>query len=59
MMIAFIIFCIYILIGIIFAAVTDALEDGYTTIIKVILFWPFIVLLGIAFFTYWLAFHRD
>lgn len=59
MMIAFIIFCIYILIGIIFAAVTDALEDGYTTIIKVILFWPFIVLLAIAFFTYWLAFHRD
>lgn len=59
MMIAFIIFCIYILIGIIFAAVTDALEDGYTTIIKVILFWPFIVLLAIAFFTYWLVFHRD
>lgn len=59
MMIAFIIFCIYILIGIIFAAVTDALEDGYTTIIKVILFWPFIVLLAIAFFTYWLVFRRD
>lgn len=58
-MIALLICCIYILIGIIFAAVTDALEDGYTTIIKVILFWPVIVLLGIAFFTYWLAFHHD
>ena len=58
-MIAFIIFCIYVFIGIIFAAVTDALEHGYTTIIKVILFWPFVVLLGIAFFLYWLAFHKD
>ena len=59
MMIAFIIFCIYILIGIIFAAVTDALEDGYTTIIKVILFWPVIVLAFIAFYLYFLAFHHD
>ena len=58
-MIAFIIFCIYVFIGIIFAAVSDALEYGYTTIIKVILFWPFVVLLGIAFFLYWLVFHRD
>ena len=56
---ALIIFSIYIIIGIIFAAVTDTLEDGYSTIIKVILFWPFIFLLIIAFFLYWLAFHRD
>ena len=58
-MIALLICCIYILIGIIFVAIADILEDGYATIIKVILFWPFIVLLAIAFFTYWLAFHRD
>lgn len=58
-MIALLICCIYILIGIIFVAITDTIEDGYATTIKVILFWPFIVLLAIAFFTYWLAFLRD
>lgn len=58
-MITLIICCVYILIGIIFAAITDATEDGYTTIIKVIIFWPFIVLLFFAFCIYWLAFHRD
>ena len=58
-MTALIIYCIYILIGIILAAITDAVEDGYATIIKVILFWPFIVLLFIAFYLYWLAFHHD
>lgn len=59
MMIALIICCIYLLVGLIFVMYTDAHEDGFTTSIKVILFWPFIVLLAIAFFTYWLAFHRD
>lgn len=58
-MITLIICCIYILIGIILAAITDAVEDGYATIIRVILFWPFIVLLFIAFYLYWLAFHHD
>lgn len=58
-MITLLICCVYILIGIIFVAITDAIEDGYATTIKVILFWPFIVLLAISFFTYWLAFRRD
>lgn len=58
-MIALLICCIYILIGIIFVAIADVLEDGYTTIIKVILFWPVIVLAFIAFYLYFLAFHHD
>lgn len=58
-MVALIICCIYILIGIILAAITDAVEDGYATIIRVILFWPFIVLLFIAFYLYVLAFNHD
>lgn len=58
-MIALLICCIYILIGIIFVAITDILEDGYATIIKVILFWPVIVLAFIAFYLYFLAFHHD
>lgn len=58
-MIALLICCIYILIGIIFVAIADILEDGYATIIKVILFWPVIVLVFIAFYLYLLAFHRD
>lgn len=59
MMIALIICCIYLLIGIIFVAITDAVEDGYAKIIKIILFWPFIVLAFIAFCLYFLAFHHD
>lgn len=58
-MIALLICCIYILIGIIFVAIADILEDGYVTIIKVILFWPVIVLAYIAFYLYFLAFHHD
>lgn len=58
-MIALLICCIYILIGIIFVAIADILEDGYTTIIKVILFWPVIILAFIAFYLYFLAFHHD
>lgn len=58
-MVALIICCVYILIGIIFAALTNAIEDGYSEIIRVILFWPFVVLLCIAFTLYWLIFHRD
>jgi hypothetical protein len=58
-MIALLICCIYILIGIIFVAISDILEDGYATIIKVILFWPVIILTYIAFYLYFVAFHRD
>lgn len=58
-MVTLIICCVYVLAGIIFAALTNAIEDGYSEIIKVILFWPFVVLLCIAFTLYWLIFHRD
>ena len=58
-MIALIICCIYILIGIIFVALSDAMEDRYILIIKVILFWPFIALLFIMFAIYWLIFHKN
>jgi hypothetical protein len=58
-MIALLICCIYILIGIIFVAISDILEDGYATIIKVILFWPVIILTYIAFYLYFVAFHHD
>lgn len=58
-MVTLIICCVYVLCGIIFAAVTGATEDGYSEIIRVILFWPFVVLLCIAFTLYWLVFHRD
>lgn len=58
-MITFLICCFYIIIGVIFVALSDATEDGNVLIIKVILFWPFIALLFIAFAIYWLIFHRD
>lgn len=58
-MVTLIICCVYVLCGIIFAAINDAIEDGYSEIIRVILFWPFVVLLCIAFTLYWLIFHRD
>lgn len=58
-MVALIICCIYIFIGIIFVALSDAAEDGTALIIKVILFWPLVALLFISFALYWLIFHRD
>ena len=55
-MIVFLICCIYIFIGIIFAALSGDMNDGYLNAIKEILFWPITALMFIIFAVYWLIF---
>lgn len=55
-MIALIICCIYIFIGIIFAALSCDINEGYLNAIKEILFWPVRALMFIIFAIYWLIF---
>ena len=56
MMIALIICCVYLFIGLIFFVLTSDMNEGYLNAIKEILFWPITALMFIMFAIYWLIF---